>query len=69
MMNAIGPTATFALYAGICVLGLIFIFCCYPEPAGLSLEELEEVFRSGFGVRKSKEIRQRHKQVLQAQRE
>jgi len=69
LMNAIGPTATFALYAGICALGLVFIYFCYPEPSGLSLEELQEVYKDGFGVNKSKEIRRNHKLALQARRE
>lgn len=61
LMNAIGPTPTFALYAAICLLGLIFIFFCYPEPSGLSLEEIQEIYKYGFGVKRSKEIRAEHK--------
>lgn len=64
LMNKIGPTATFALYAGICAAGLIFIYFCYPEPSGLSLEEIQVIYTYGFGVRKSREIRAAHKAAL-----
>ncbi|ORY30772.1 general substrate transporter [Naematelia encephala] len=61
LMNAIGPTPTFSLYAGISFLGLIFIFFCYPEPSGLSLEEIQVIYEYGFGVAKSRQIRAEHK--------
>jgi SP family myo-inositol transporter-like MFS transporter 13 len=61
LMEAIGPTPTFGLYAGICFAGLIFIYFCYPEPSGLSLEEIQEIYKYGFGVAKSREIRMQHK--------
>ncbi|WVQ68693.1 uncharacterized protein L199_006902 [Kwoniella botswanensis] len=66
LMNAIGPTPTFALYAGICLAGLIFIYFCYPEPSGLSLEEIQIIYNYGFGVAKSREIRREHKLRQQA---
>ncbi|WVR05560.1 hypothetical protein IAU60_002579 [Kwoniella sp. DSM 27419] len=68
LMNAIGPTPTFALYAGICFAGLVFIFFCYPEPSGLSLEEIQTVYEHGFGVAKSREIRREHKLAQESQR-
>ena len=64
LMDAIGPTPTFGLYAGICFAGLIFIFFCYPEPSGLSLEEIQEIYKYGFGVAKSREIRAEHKRAM-----
>jgi SP family myo-inositol transporter-like MFS transporter 13 len=63
LMEAIGPTPTFALYAGICFAGLVFIFFCYPEPSGLSLEEIGEIYKYSFGVAKSREIRAEHKRA------
>ncbi|KAK4687484.1 MFS transporter, SP family, solute carrier family 2 (myo-inositol transporter), member 13, partial [Tremellales sp. Uapishka_1] len=62
LMDSIGPTPTFALYAAICFAGLVFIFFCYPEPSGLSLEEIQIVYTHGFGVAKSREIRREHKE-------
>ena len=44
-------------------LGFIFIFFCYPEPSGLSLEEIQVIYEHGFGVAKSREIRAEHKQA------
>ncbi|OXC62938.1 hypothetical protein AYX13_06928 [Cryptococcus neoformans] len=69
LMNAIGPTPTFALYAGICLAGLIFIYFCYPEPSGLSLEEIQIIYNYGFGVQKSREIRAEHKLKAQEMRD
>ncbi|KAJ9109092.1 Myo-inositol transporter 1A [Naganishia friedmannii] len=68
IMNAIGAAGAFGLYAGICALGLVFIFFCYLEPSGLSLEEIQICYEHGFGIAKSREIRREHalarKQVL-----
>lgn len=61
IMNGIGAAGAFGFYAGICVVGYVFVFFCYPEVSGLSLEEVEEIFRHGFGIRKSQEIRAAHK--------
>ncbi|KAJ9128194.1 Myo-inositol transporter 1A [Naganishia onofrii] len=59
-MNAIGAAGAFGLYAGICALGLVFIFFCYLEPSGLSLEEIQVCYKYGFGIAKSREIRKEH---------
>ena len=31
---------------------------CFPETAGLSLEEVKMVFRNGFGIKESQRLRQ-----------
>jgi len=49
--------------------GLVFIFYCYPEPSGLSLEEISVVYQYGFGVAKSREIRAAHKAAVANQRD
>lgn len=58
LMEAVSPAGAFALYAYICALGWVFCFFLYPETSGLSLEEVSEVFRDSFGVRKSEEMRE-----------
>ena len=67
LMDRITPSGAFGFYAGLCLLGWLFCVFCYPETAGLSLEEVTEVFESGFGVRKSEEMR-RQKMALKAER-
>lgn len=57
LMEAVTPTGTFALYALVCVLGWVFVWRCYPETSGLSLEEVTEVFADDFGVEKSLQMR------------
>ena len=40
--EAMGPSGTFWLYAGICVAGFIFVKLCVPETKGKTLEEIEK---------------------------
>ncbi|EJU00088.1 general substrate transporter [Dacryopinax primogenitus] len=54
LLEAITTAGTFGLYAGLCALGVVFVYLCYPETAGLSLEEVRTVFARGFGVRESR---------------
>lgn len=60
MLHNITPTGTFAFYAGLCVVGEIFVYFLYPETAGLSIEEVQELLTGGFNV---KESLQRSKQL------
>ncbi|KAG7096072.1 hypothetical protein E1B28_006752 [Marasmius oreades] len=41
LMDSITPSGAFGFYAGLCLLGWIFVLICLPETAGLSLEEME----------------------------
>ncbi|MEQ2206412.1 hypothetical protein XENOCAPTIV_029009 [Xenoophorus captivus] len=34
----------FFMYAGLVVLGLLFVLCCLPETKGLQLEDIENLF-------------------------
>ncbi|KAL8281401.1 hypothetical protein RQP46_006085 [Phenoliferia psychrophenolica] len=61
IMNGIGPAGAFGFYAAICLLGFIFVIFAYPEVTGLSLEEVGMLFHHGFGIAKSREIRESHK--------
>ncbi|RDX45854.1 general substrate transporter [Lentinus brumalis] len=63
LMDAITPAGAFGFYAGLCLLGWIFCLCCFPETAGLSLEEVRLIFRNGFGIRESQRLR-RDKQAM-----
>lgn len=53
LMDKITPAGAFGFYAGLCLLGWLFCVFFYPELAGLSLEEVQTVFKGGFGVRES----------------
>ncbi|TIA79833.1 myo-inositol transporter [Aureobasidium pullulans] len=65
MMKAFTPSGAFAFYAGICLAGWILIILCYPEVSGLTLEEIQDVFSHGFGVRYAKQQRKERKLAAQ----
>ena len=56
-MDRITPSGAFGFYAGLCFLGCLFCFFCFPETAGLSLEEVQMIFRDGFGIKESERLR------------
>ncbi|KAF2479898.1 general substrate transporter, partial [Neohortaea acidophila] len=55
LMEWLGATVTFALYAAICAVGWGVVWMIYPETAGLELEGARELLEDGFGVKKSVE--------------
>ena len=57
-MARITPSGAFGFYAGLCLLGFVFCVWCFPETAGLSLEEVRWVFEDGFGIRRSRQLRE-----------
>ncbi|KAH6889654.1 general substrate transporter [Thelonectria olida] len=69
MMRGISPSGTFGFYAALCLLGYIFVYFCYPEAAGMALEEIREVFEHGFGVRYAENWRKQKKLQTAAQAE
>ena len=38
------PSGTFGFYAGICLLGWVAIYYCFPEVKRMTLEDIREVF-------------------------
>ncbi|KAI0827356.1 general substrate transporter [Trametes gibbosa] len=65
LMDRITPAGAFGFYAGLCLLGWLFCVFCFPETAGLSLEEVRLIFRHGFGIRESQRLR-KEKRALRA---
>lgn len=53
MLEKVTPTGTFGFYAGLCVLGAIFVFFFYPETANCTLEEVQSLLTGGFNIKES----------------
>lgn len=48
LTQALGSAGTFLLFAGFCVVGLVFIFLLVPETKGLPFEEVEKMLEKGY---------------------
>ena len=68
LMARITPSGAFGFYAGLCLLGWLFCLFCYPETAGLSLEQVTEIFKDGFGVKESRRLRSQ-KQAIKEEKD
>ncbi len=53
MMDLLSPQWTFVSYAIICALGYVVIWHIYPETMGLSLEQVGDLLKDGWGVQES----------------
>jgi SP family galactose:H+ symporter-like MFS transporter len=51
LLNELGPTNTFLLYAVMCVVGFVFCYYKVPETKDISLEKIEENIRNGLPLR------------------
>ncbi|KAI5359365.1 putative major facilitator, sugar transporter, MFS transporter superfamily [Septoria linicola] len=65
MMKGMTPSGAFGFYAAICGIGWILIIFFYPEVSGLTLEEINEVFKHGFGVRYARQLRKDRREEVQ----
>ncbi|KZV93692.1 general substrate transporter [Exidia glandulosa HHB12029] len=63
LMRTISSAGTYGVYAGVVIPGYLFCIYCYPETAGLSLEEVRRIFRNDFGVAIAARLR-REKRTL-----
>lgn len=53
MMEFLGPSWTFLMYAMICVAGWVCAWKIYPETKGLGLEDVRGLLHEGWGVNES----------------
>lgn len=61
MMKNLTPSGAFGFYVGTTFIGWIAIIFFYPEVTDMTLEEIREVFKHGFGVRYSSKLRRERK--------
>ncbi|OBT88916.1 hypothetical protein VE02_01892 [Pseudogymnoascus sp. 03VT05] len=52
MLDGLGPSWTFLIYAFVCLVGWFAIWLVYPETRGLTLEETGELLKEGWGVQR-----------------
>jgi MFS transporter, SP family, solute carrier family 2 (myo-inositol transporter), member 13 len=69
MMKGLTPSGAFGFYAAICGIGWVLIIFFYPEVSGLTLEEIGEVFKHGFGVKYARKLRKERRAFANLQRE
>jgi len=50
------PSGAFGFYAAICFFGWIAVYFCYPEVKGMTLEDIREIFKHGFGVKYARQL-------------
>ena len=67
-MGVLGPSGTFALYAGVCAGAWGTVWRIYPETAGLGLEDVGGLLREGYGVGESVEGFRRRKRERERER-
>jgi hypothetical protein len=48
-LDSFGIAATFLMYAGICLLAVLFIFVFVPETKNRTLEQITHQLHSGYG--------------------
>jgi len=53
LLGSFGLSATFFVFVGLGIAGIIFVYKCMPETNGKSLEELEHEFRSHYDKKKT----------------
>lgn len=58
------PSGAFGFYAAICFFGWVAVYFCYPEVKGMTLEDIREVFKHGFGVKYAREVQRQAKQTV-----
>lgn len=68
MMKGMTPSGAFGFYAGINLLGWLFVIFFYPEVAGMPLEEVRTLFVDDFGVKKARQWRKDNAAWLKEQR-
>ncbi|TIC20267.1 general substrate transporter [Wallemia mellicola] len=66
MQKGMTPSGTFGLFAGFTFCGWAYLGFCYPETTGLHLEEIQDMLRDGFNVRKSIALRNSKKRAMKA---
>lgn len=55
------PSGTYGFYSAVSLLGYVAIYFCYPEVAGMTLEDIRVIFRDDFGVKEARAIQKRMK--------
>ncbi|KAI6041130.1 hypothetical protein EDC04DRAFT_2670656 [Pisolithus marmoratus] len=68
LMSAIMPSGAFGFYMGLCLLGWLFCVFCFPDVSGLSLEEVQNMFKDGYGIRESERLRRVKREILQREK-
>ncbi|EDO16287.1 hypothetical protein Kpol_1053p24 [Vanderwaltozyma polyspora DSM 70294] len=67
MLQNISPPGTFALFASFSAVSTVLTYFCYPELAGLELEEVQAMLTDGFNVKASEQLAKKRRQQNEAE--
>lgn len=63
MLRNITPTGTFAFFAVLCLISVLFVYFLLPEVAGLELEETSAMLEQGFNVKAATALSRERKKL------
>ncbi|KAH3664120.1 hypothetical protein OGAPHI_004834 [Ogataea philodendri] len=61
MLEHITPTGTFALFAALTAVSIVFCYLFYPELSNLALEETQQLLTGGFNIKESVALAKKRK--------
>ncbi|ESW97088.1 hypothetical protein KL918_000698 [Ogataea parapolymorpha] len=61
MLENITPTGTFALFAALTAVSIVFVYFVYPELSNLALEETQNLLKGGFNIKESLVLAEKRK--------
>ncbi|OCF30844.1 MFS transporter, SP family, solute carrier family 2 (myo-inositol transporter), member 13 [Kwoniella heveanensis CBS 569] len=62
-LRTLGTVGTYGMYLGFISCGYVFVYFCYPETKGLSIDETRQIFEDDFGVKKADAMLKEKRQI------
>ncbi|WVF72567.1 hypothetical protein IAT40_007384 [Kwoniella sp. CBS 6097] len=62
-LSSLGTVGTYGMYLAFISIGYVFVYFCYPETKGLSIDEIRMILEDDFGVKKADAMLKEKKQI------